>query len=206
MNEFNAFLVRSIGGWGYFGIFVLMFLESSFFPFPSEVIMIPAGYLSYLGKLSLWVSILFGVIGSYAGALFNYFLAEKYGRKFLIKYGKYLFIDEKKLGKLEGFFKKHGHISTFNGRLIPGVRQYISLPAGLAKMNLFIFSVYTIVGAGIWVSILTFLGYFIGDKKDLIKKYSNEITILIIIFVVIITLVYWIYYKKKNHIKGEINH
>ena len=198
MNEFYTFLVDRIGSFGYAGIFILMFLESSFFPFPSEVVMIPAGYLASAGKINLLYSIFWGISGSYAGAIFNYFLAKKYGRKFLVKYGKYLFIKEKTLEKLEFFFKKHGHISTFNGRLIPGVRQYISLPAGLAKMNFSLFSFYTIAGAGIWVSILAFLGYFIGENKELIKRYTHHITIIILLLVIIITFVYWIIHKKRT--------
>lgn len=201
MHQFYTLIVNKIGSLGYAGIFILMFLESSFFPFPSEVVMIPAGYLAYLGKINLYFSIIAGVAGSYAGAVFNYFLAKKYGRKFLVKYGKYLFINDKKLEKLEYFFKKHGHISTFNGRLIPGIRQYISLPAGLAKMNLFIFSIYTILGAGIWVCILTLLGYFIGEKKELLEKYQHHITFIIIVFVICITLMYFLYQRKKRETK-----
>ena len=130
------FLVQTIGSWGYVGIFCLMFLESSFFPFPSEVVMIPAGYLAHKGEMSLIGALLAGIGGSLTGALFNYYLSVKLGRKLLLKYGNYVWFGEEKLEKLEAFFKKHGEISIFNGRLIPGIRQYISIPAGLAHMNL----------------------------------------------------------------------
>jgi membrane protein DedA with SNARE-associated domain len=93
--------------------------------------------------------------------------------RFLIKYGKYFFIKEETIVKMEEFFKSHGHISTFSGRLIPVVRQYISLPAGLARMNLFVFSLYTSLGAGIWVIILAVLGYYLGDNEGLIKEYLH---------------------------------
>ena len=198
MKEIVNYLVSTIGEWGYIGIFLLMFLESSFFPFPSEVIMIPAGYLAYKGDISLWLAILIGVLGSYSGAIFNYFLARKYGRSFLLKYGKYFFIKRTTLEKLDLFFEKHGHISTFNGRLIPGIRQYISLPAGIAKMNVLKFSIYTSLGATIWVSILTFLGYYIGKNESLIKKELHTITIIAIIFVVFTTVIYVIIKKRKS--------
>jgi len=188
-KEITLFLVDSIGIFGYFGIFILMFLESSFFPFPSEIIMIPAGYLAYQGKMNILLAISVGIAGSIAGAWLNYFLANKYGRKLVIK-----FLKESHLKKVETFFKKHGHISTFNGRLIPIVRQYISFPAGLAKMNPFKFTLYTGLGAGLWITILTLIGYFIGQNTQLISVYLKEITIITLIIIGILTIMY-IYYK-----------
>lgn len=149
MAEIINWIVQTVGDLGYMGIFVMMFLESSFFPFPSEVVMIPAGYLASIGQMNLFVAIAFGIAGSLAGALFNYYLAIKFGRAFLQKYGKFVLVREETLEKMENFFAKHGHISTFSGRLVPAVRQYISLPAGLARMDLFKFSLYTSLGAGI---------------------------------------------------------
>ncbi len=197
MQEIVNFLVESIGSLGYLGIFVLMFLESSFFPFPSEVVMIPAGYLSYKGEMNIFLAVVFGILGSVAGALFNYFLASKFGRAFLLKYGKYIFIKEETLLKLEDFFEKHGHISTFNGRLIPGIRQYISLPAGLANMHLGKFTLYTALGAGIWVVVLALLGYFLGQNEDLIHKYLKEITFITLAIIALITFAYYKYQKSR---------
>jgi membrane protein DedA with SNARE-associated domain len=167
-----------------------MFLESSFFPFPSEVVMIPAGYLAFKGDMNLWLVLFSGISGSLAGAWFNYLLAHHFGRKFLLK-----IINKEKVDKLDSFFANHGHISTFTGRLIPGIRQYISFPAGLAKMDKVKFSIYTTLGAGIWVTILTLLGYFIGENQDLIHKYLKEITIGVVILMVIII---GIYIRKKR--------
>ena len=197
MQEIVNFLVESIGSLGYVGIFVLMFLESSFFPFPSEVVMIPAGYLSYKGEMNIFLAVIFGILGSVAGALFNYFLASKFGRAFLLKYGKYIFVKEETLLKLEDFFEKHGHISTFNGRLIPGIRQYISLPAGLANMHLGKFTLYTALGAGIWVIVLALLGYFLGQNEELIHKYLKEITLITLAIIVLITFAYYKYQKSR---------
>jgi membrane protein DedA with SNARE-associated domain len=191
MHEIVNFLVDSIGSLGYIGIFILMFLESSFFPFPSEVVMIPAGYLAFKGEMNLFLVLLLGVGGSLAGAWFNYLLAQKFGRSFLAK-----IVKKEKIEKLEYFFQKHGHISTFTGRLIPGIRQYISFPAGLAKMDSLKFSAYTILGAFIWVAILTLLGYFIGQNEELVHKYLKEITIITVILVGI--LLVWYFYGRKN--------
>jgi len=151
LHDIAAFLVDTIGAMGYGGIFLLMFLESTFFPFPSEVIMIPAGYLAYQGEMNLYLVVLIGIAGSLAGALFNYYIAMHFGRRFLLKYSRYFFVKPETLDKLEAFFQKHGELSTFNGRLIPGIRQLISLPAGLARMNLVKFSFYSALGAGIWI-------------------------------------------------------
>ena len=194
------FIVDTVGSLGYIGIFLMMFLESSFFPFPSEIVMVPAGYLAYKGEMNIYIAIFAGVAGSLAGALFNYFLAVKYGRKFLIKYGRYFFIKEETIVKMEEFFKSHGHISTFSGRLIPAVRQYISFPAGLARMNLFTFSLYTSLGAAIWVIILTLLGYFIGDNEALVKEYLRYIIAVILISLVVIGFWYYKKIKKQKQI------
>lgn len=193
-----AFLVETIGAWGYVGIFCLMFLESSFFPFPSEVVMIPAGYLAFKGEMSLAGALLAGTGGSLAGALFNYCLSVKLGRKLLLKYGRYVGFDETKMTKLEVFFNKHGEISTFNGRLIPGVRQYISLPAGLARMNLFRFCLYTSLGASIWMVTLIALGYFLGSNEALVKEYLRLIIYVALAFVTALSVVYYVYQKRRN--------
>ncbi len=198
LTDVVNFIVDTVGALGYVGIFLMMFLESSFFPFPSEVVMIPAGYLAYKGEMNIYIVLFMGILGSLAGALFNYFLAIKLGRKFLIKYGKYFFIKEETITKMENFFKNHGHISTFSGRLIPAVRQYISFPAGLARMNLVTFSIYTSLGAGIWVIILTLLGYFIGGNEELIKEYTRFIIVGILISLAVMGYLYYRRVKKSR--------
>lgn len=191
MYEIIDWIVRTVGGLGYPGIIIMMFLESSFIPFPSEVVMIPAGYLAYKGEMNLLLAILSGILGSLLGALFNYYLAIKLGRPFLLHYGKYVMFNEASLQKMEDFFARHGHISTFTGRLIPVVRQYISLPAGLARMNLAVFSFYTSLGAGIWVTILALLGYFIGGNELLIREYLRDIIVILAIAIILGITAYW---------------
>jgi len=195
LADMTNFIVDTVGTLGYVGIFFMMFLESSFVPFPSEVVMIPAGYLVYKGEMNLYLAIFAGVSGSLFGALFNYYLAIKFGRQFLVKYGRYVFIKEETVHKMETYFEKHGHISTFAGRLIPAVRQYISFPAGIAKMNLFKFSLYTSLGAFIWVVILTILGYYIGENQELIHEYLRYIIITILF---LLSVGGYIYYKKNK--------
>ncbi|MEA1879536.1 MAG: DedA family protein [Campylobacterota bacterium] len=193
-------IVSYVGDMGYWGIFLLMFLESTFFPFPSEIIMIPAGYLAFKGEMNLYMVILMGILGSVGGALLNYYLAKSFGRAFILRYGKYFFIKEETLDKLESFFGKHGDISTFTGRLIPGIRQLISLPAGLARMNIAKFSAYTALGAGIWVIVLVLLGYVVGSNEELISEYLKSATLIALVSVVFIAVFYVVRYKRRKEI------
>lgn len=199
------FLVNLVDSWGYFGIFVLMTIESSLFPFPSEVVMIPAGYLAFQGKMSLTLAFIAGLLGSIAGALFNYYLAIGLGRKIANKlissYGKIFFIDVNSVGKSEMFFAKHGEITTFTGRLIPGIRQLISLPAGFAKMKMSKFIFYTSAGAGIWIAVLLALGYFFGANQNLINQNLNIISKIILVGVIIIVGIYVFFKYRKSKTK-----
>jgi len=196
MNELHAIInsiVEIINQFWYFWIFIWMFLESSFFPFPSEVIMIPAWYLVFQWKMNLFFVILFWILWSLWGSSLNYFLAKKLWRKFLLK-----ITSKEKIFKLESFFKNHWHISTFTWRLIPWIRQYISFPAWLAKMNFLKFNIYTWLWAWIWIIILTMLWYYLWANEDLIKIYLKEITIWTIIFIWIIIGIYFFMNKNKN--------
>ncbi|MCZ6169304.1 DedA family protein [Campylobacter ureolyticus] len=198
MSEIITFIVNLVESWGYLGIFCMMFLESSFFPFPSEVAMIPAGYLVFQGKMNIFLAFFAGTFGSLMGAIFNYYLCYFFGRSLIEKYGKYVGIDDEKMQKFESFFKRHGEISTFNCRLIPGIRQYISLPAGLARMNIFRFSLFTTLGAGIWVAVLLGLGYFLGQNETILKEKLHIITILLLFFVILTFIIYFYFYKKQK--------
>ena len=200
MQEIIDIIVNFAREFGYLGIFIMMFLESTFFPFPSEVAMIPAGYLASQGEMSLILAILIGTMGSLSGALFNYYLAKRYGRKGVLKFGQYFFFTEEKLQKMERFFVEHGSFSTFVARLIPGVRQFVSLPAGLSAMNIKKFMLHTTLGAGIWVIVLALLGYFIGGNEALIKAYMHEIVLGTLFLIVVGTMVYVYRYKRAKKI------
>lgn len=197
MTEIINFILYTVADWGYWGVFALMAVESSFIPFPSEVIIIPAGYLAFKGEMSVIPIFLSGVAGSLFGACVNYYLAMFVGRKFLHKYGKHFFISEESLNKVEEFFRNHGPFSTFSGRLIPMIRQLISIPAGLARMNMFKFLSYTALGSGIWVAILIALGYFIGHNEELLQEYLKAIIITLLIFIAVFAAIYVFYQKNK---------
>lgn len=190
-------IVQTVDTLGYIGIFILMFLESSFIPFPAEVVVIPAGYLVFLGKMNMFLVILSGTLGSLLGAWFNYFLARTFGRKLVLKLMK-----KEKLDRVEVFFQKHGAIATFNGRLIPVIRQYISFPAGLTCMNAFIFSLYTTLGAGIWVTILAYLGFFLGQNQALIESSLQQITLGVLLFVIVSTGAYTFWQMRKRSVEA----
>lgn len=191
-------IVETIGHGGYTGIVVLMFLESSFFPFPSEVVIPPAGYLAAKGEMSLWLVILAGTGGSLLGALFNYWLALRVGRPFFERYGKYLLVSHKSLDKADIFFDRHGHISTFIARLLPGVRQYISLPAGVSRMHLGLFSLFTSLGAAIWVIILALLGFWFGRSEALISFKLKEVMLVLLPACAAIVAVYVLMWRRRR--------
>jgi len=199
LRDLAQTMVDLIFDWGYIGIFLLMSIESSFLPFPSEIVLIPAGYLAAQGEMSITMIMFSALSGSMLGALINYYLAFTMGRKIIIRYGKYFFIKKKTLYKMDAYFDKHGHISTFIGRLIPGVRQLISVPAGLARMNLVVFSTYTALGASLWALVLVMLGYFIGENKVLLDLYLKQITFGVLFLLIL--LGFWYAYKnnKKSH-------
>lgn len=156
--------------WGFLIVFLLMTVESSFIPFPSEIVMIPAGFLAYRSELffampmtDLSIVIVCGTLGSLAGAYINYFLFLKLGRPFLYQYGQYFFLAPSTITRAEEIFRRYGDVTTFVCRLIPGVRQLISIPAGLSRMPLTRFALFTGLGAGLWSIILAGIGYYMAS-------------------------------------------
>ena len=201
LHSIIDFLLKTVGHLGYIGIILLMALESSFFPFPSEVVIPPAAYLASKGQFSLFGVIASGIFGSLLGAWFNYWLAIRFGRpvlKHLLgRYGRYFLLGEHTLDRVEAFFDRHGHISTFVGRLLPGIRQYISLPAGLARMHFLLFSLYTALGAGIWVCVLAFIGYFVGANEALLKAWLKKGSWGLVAFCVVLIAGY-LYFRHRR--------
>lgn len=204
----EEFIVSLAGGaldnLNYFWIIVLMAVESSFIPFPSEVVMIPAAYMSAEeGKMNIAMIITCGTIGALIGALVNYVLAYYLGRPIVYKFansrfGHMCLIDQKKVENAEAYFDKHGVISTLVGRMIPAIRQLISIPAGLAKMNLTKFVIFTCVGAALWNAVLVIIGVAFHSQvsKDeliaVISHYSHIIgvcAILLVLFIIVYLIV-----------------
>jgi membrane protein DedA with SNARE-associated domain len=203
MEEIILWLVKVIGDMGYVGILLLMAMESSLFPVPSELVVPPAGYLASQGQLNIWLVIFFATLGSIIGALFNYSIAYYLGRPWILRYGKYFLIPPEKFAKVESFFLKHGEISTFTGRLIIVVRHLISLPAGLSKMDLKRFTIFTLAGSFIWVSILAYIGYIVGNNMDLVKSYYKQTVIGLVVIMAIVLAVYIVWQKNRAGIKAE---
>lgn len=194
----------------YATITILMAVESSFIPFPSEIVIPPAAYVAEDANSSLYVAdcyplnvlliVLFGTLGAMIGAIVNYLLAMWLGRPIIYafadsKLGHLCLLSTEKVKKAEDYFNEHGKVSTFVGRLIPGIRQLISIPAGLCKMNFWWFLFYTFLGAGIWNIVLALLGYVTRGQKELIDTYSHELSMAMmgllgvaIIYIIVKTL------------------
>jgi membrane protein DedA with SNARE-associated domain len=206
IQDIWQWLTDTMATLGYGGVVSLMALESSFFPFPSEVVVPPAAASAKSGELSLILVILAGIAGSLIGALFNYWLAVKVGRPFLLRYGRYVLISEKNFHRSEEFFRKHGEIATFVGRLLPGIRQLISFPAGLARMHMGRFLFFTTLGSGIWVVVLALVGYWVGDPKanpHAFKERANQILWIMLPALILIVLGYVLWQRKKRRAESE---
>ena len=210
-------MVMKVENWyannmNYLSITLLMTVESSFIPFPSEIVIPPAAYVA--GKedstlhatdsypINVLLIVLFGTIGALLGAIINYLLAMWLGRPIIYafadsKVGHLCLLSSEKVKKAEDYFNDHGKVSTFVGRLIPGIRQLISIPAGLSKMNFGQFLLYTFLGAGIWNIVLALLGYIAHGQMDLIHAYSHELSIAIMALLAVAV----IYFIAKTIIK-----
>jgi membrane protein DedA with SNARE-associated domain len=191
-----------IGKLGYLGIFLGMTIESTFLPLPSEVILIPAGVLVAKGEFSFFLVLIASVLGSVLGALINYSIALFLGRTavdaLVDKYGKFFFLTKKRLAHSEKIFEGYGEISTFIGRLIPGVRHLISIPAGFFKMKLSSFILFTALGSGIWTCVLLAIGYFFNGIPLETWMQSSFIFYLISFLICIIVLIVYLIMRQKK--------
>lgn len=200
IDTFINGLLELTKNWSYFGVFFLMILESSLFPVPSELVILPAAYLAQKGEMSLSMIVFAGTMGSFLGASMNYYLALRIGRPLAYKiaekpWARFFLLSHAHLAAAEKYFLKHGKISTFIGRLIIGVRHLISLPAGFVRMKYFAFSFYTILGSFCWVFILAIFGYFFGEQEELFRMYYKEI--LLILFALAVIFAFYFYFRKR---------
>lgn len=203
MGEFLGqaidWVVNTVHDWGYVGIVVMMTIESSFIPFPSEVAMIPAGYLAAQGKMDPVLAALAGLGGSLIGAFVNYGLALWLGRPMVERIGSWFFVAPEQLDTADRFFAKHGEITTFVGRLIPMIRQLISLPAGFARMNVARFVLYTSLGAGMWCTVLVGVGYWAGANEDLWRPMLQQATLWVLGGVAVLIAGYvWLHRRRQQ--------
>lgn len=203
MEQLIHWIVNFVDATGYVGIFIMTFLESTFLPIPSEITMVPAGYLIQQEKMQFLPVFLASVFGTVGGAYLNYFIARKFGRPLIVRFQKYFFLNAKKLAKLDMFFDKHGEISTFTGRLLPGIRHFISMPAGLAGMRLDKFLIYTTLGGALWMLILIGVGYFIGNNEEAIRGAMHQVVAGIVVVSVLLVGTYWIIMKRKGVVNND---
>lgn len=196
------FATNLIDTTGYVGIMVLMILESMVAPVPSEAVMPFAGMLIHTGRLTWFGVIFFSTLGSITGSLIGYWMGARGGRPLVEKWGKYLLLDKHDLDITEKWFSKKGEITVFVCRFIPVVRHLISIPAGMGRMNLWKFSIYTIVGAAMWNAILTVAGFYLQENWGAIMKYSHIID-YVVVAALIIVVAYYGYKLYKNRRKNR---
>lgn len=203
MEFFQTIIDWYMVNMNYFTITVLMAIESSFIPFPSEVVIPPAAWKAAQGDLNFWLVLFFGTLGALIGALFNYYFAKYLGQRLIYAFADTRFahmcmIDRSSIEKAEKYFVKHGKTSTFIGRLVPGIRQLISIPAGLASMPLKPFIFFTIIGSGLWNLILAIMGYYLYSQKALLEVYYNELSLLMVGLGVVFIIYLVVRSRRKN--------
>jgi membrane protein DedA with SNARE-associated domain len=212
-------LFQSIFDWymanlNYFTVALLMLIESTFLPMPSEVVVPFAAYKAAQGDLNVFLVVLFGTIGALCGSLINYYLAYYLGRPLVYSFadsrvGRIFLLSKEKIIRAENYFLRNGKSSTFIGRLVPGIRHLISIPAGLAKMNLRDFMLYTFIGAGIWNIILAIIGFYVYEIRDKIFPYLGHILVVLgagfVIYLIIKARKNQKTKNKDNSSSGELN-
>ncbi|CAK0769334.1 membrane-associated protein [Gammaproteobacteria bacterium] len=203
-ESLTNYLLSLMGQLNYLSIFVLMAAESSILPVPSELVMTPAGYLAATGRLDFWLALLAGNLGSVAGSVGSYYLALWLGRPLLLRFGRYFLITEHHLNQAERFVHDHGEISIFSGRFVPGIRHLISMPAGLARMPLDRFVIYTFLGAGLWNAVLQVLGYLIGDHQEWMKENWPWIVGAALAFAATTVVIYVYLHRRRTHNKNAL--
>ncbi len=203
LGMIGSFSIDLITQMGYAGVFILMVLESMIFPMPSELVMPFAGFAASRGELSMLFVIIASTLGSLVGSLLSYYIGYFGGNRLVTRFGKYLLLDEEDLRKTEQWFMKRGEITILIGRLIPVVRHLISIPAGIGKMDLLKFSAYTVIGATAWNTFLAYLGYLLGKNWDLVRHYTEPLSIavalLLVAACVFLSYRHFMHRRRKKH-------
>ena len=213
--ESISFIQWCLDNMNYWTVMLLMTIESTFIPLPSEIVIPPAAYKAVMGELNIYLVVFFATVGAALGATINYCLAYFFGRPIIYRlansrFGHACLLNQQKVENAEEYFKNYGAISTFIGRLIPGIRHLISIPAGLAKMKFHLFLFYTVIGAAIWHTILAAISYYLlsfvpqGQLVEKVKEYSREIS-FVFIFLAIFVIGFLVYkgMKKNNKQTNE---
>lgn len=202
LNIFTTMLDWYMANMNYFTIAVLMAVESTFIPLPSELVVPPAAWLAAEGQLNLFMVIFSASSGCLIGALINYTLSFYLGRKIIYaladsKVARLFFINKEKLEHAENYFRENGNTSTFIGRLVPAVRHLISIPAGLSKMDFRKFLIFTFAGSTLWNTVLALLGYFFGKNQEILMRHFHQIS-FVALGLGILFVIYLVFFKKKK--------
>lgn len=202
LHQLGDIAINWINSIGYWGLLLGMILESACIPIPSEVIMPFGGYLASTGHLNILVVILIGTLGNILGSFIAYAVGHWGGKRFIERFGKYVFLSKKHLDSAEKWFDKRGEITVFVSRILPAIRTFISLPAGIARMNLVKFLTYTAIGSIIWSSILAYVGYILGKNWENIQNILHPISYLVafVVLIIIIFLVVKVIKSKKESV------
>lgn len=202
MNLLIDFIVNTVWDWGYIWIFILMAIDSTFIPFPSEIVMIPAWYLSSAWEMNFLLAFFYWTLWAIFWSIFTYFLWKHFWwpivHKIVKKYWKYVFLSLEHYEKSEDYFKHHWAITVFIFRFLPWIRQLVSIPAWVFNMNFAKFLTYTFLWAWIWNLVLMSVWYIAWENKELISKYSKEAIIWVLVFVIIVWIIYYIKHKNKS--------
>ncbi len=206
LEQFLTWLVDTIGRLGYPGIIVLMAIESSVIPLPSEAVMPPAGYLVAIGRMDAALAMASCIFGGLLGSYVNYWIASRVGRWFFVRYGRWVLVSEKSLDRADRFFNRHGPIAVFISRLFPVLRHLVSIPAGIARMPLGKFFLYTGAGAGLWGAVLMGIGWVIGKQgaglpRAEVYAYSHRAVLILIPAVALLIALY--VWRHRRRAKAE---
>lgn len=197
LTELGKFVTYLISSFGYAGVFFAMALESALIPLPSEIILPFTGYMVYRGDFDLWTATIAATSGNLFGAMVAYYIGVWGGRPFVERYGKYFLINERELAWTDRLFAKHGEVTVLIGRMLPIVRTFISLPAGIARMNPFKMGLYTVLGALPWCFMLIVVGKKLGENWNSLKPYFHRFDTVIAVLI-ILGLAYWLWHRLRR--------
>ena len=197
LTNLGQFVVHMISTFGYVGVFFAMAIESACIPLPSEIILPFTGYMVYTGQFGFWQAIIAATLGNLFGGLVAYYVGVWGGRPFLKRYGRYIFINERELAWTEQLFDRHGEVTVFVGRVLPIVRTFISLPAGIARMNPLKMSTYTVTGAFLWCTFLIFVGQKLGENWDSLKPYFHRADV-VVGGIIVLAVVYLVWKRRRR--------
>lgn len=198
MSGIEHFLTTDLARFGLWAVYISMTLESACIPIPSEIVMPYAGILVAEGRFNLWTAVLVGSLANLTGSLIAYFVGRYGGRAFLTRYGKYIFLSQRHLAAADRWFERRGEITVLVARVLPAIRTFISLPAGITRMNIVRFSLYSLLGALPWNFALAYLGWLFADKWGVLQNYFHRFNSIFYVFVVVAVIAVWFWQRRRH--------